>query len=562
MRVGRYKLLFQLGAGGMAEVFLAREEGQAGVERLVVIKRVLPHLASDDMFINMLLNEARISTRLNHPNIAHIYEVGEHLGRTYIAMEFVHGLNMRSILRRGTKVRLSSSLAALVASKVAGALHHAHSLTDLKGDPLSIVHRDVSPDNIHISHEGPVKILDFGIAKARTNIESTMSGVLKGKYTYMSPEQTRQDVVDCRSDIFSLGIVLHEMLTYKKLFRRAGQDPSIVLKEIVERPTPLPSAIADRPIPEALDRIAERALHKDRELRYATAREMQEDLLTYLKQDPATDPELERFMEQLSGPVSEHQRKLREAIEQEYYPPVLTPGTPSESLPTWSGPEGSKKPGGTTAVLRARRRLRMRVAVAAFTVAVATLVAVLLWKGPEQQPVRAAVKQSTPDAGHTPDIARIAAPAQLLVKSAPSGAEVWVDGSASGQVTPTVVKLKDGAQKVALVLKLAGHVDDAFVVSPTGGLQEVVRTLSPEPRLQPRIRRPPVVRGQGLLTINAVPWAEVYIDGRKAGVTPLIRHRVASGRRRVRLRNPDRKLEQNLVIDVPRNGEVKRNIKL
>ncbi|MCK5801112.1 MAG: protein kinase, partial [Deltaproteobacteria bacterium] len=128
----------------MAEVFLALEEGQAGAERLAVIKRVLPHLASDDMFLNMLLNEARISVGLNHPNIAHVYEVGEHRGRPYIAMEFIHGLDLRSIVRRRKRARITPPLAALVAAQVAGALHHAHTLTDLQGAPLGIVHRDIA----------------------------------------------------------------------------------------------------------------------------------------------------------------------------------------------------------------------------------------------------------------------------------------------------------------------------------------------------------------------------------------------------------------------------------
>jgi serine/threonine protein kinase len=583
-QIGRYRLLFQLGAGGMAEVFLAHEVSGGGVERLAVIKRVLPHLAQDDLFINMLLNEARISTRLNHPNIAHVYEVGKHDERTFIAMEFIHGVNVRTILRRGKKIRLGPSLAAFIGASVAGALHHAHTLTDLQGEALNVVHRDVSPDNIHISYEGVVKVIDFGIAKARTNVEDTMSGVFKGKHSYTSPEQAQFEEIDHRSDIFALGIVLHEMLTYKKLFK--GKEVGKNLKLIIESEIPPPSAVATTPVPAALDAVAVRALQKDPSARYATAREMQEDLLAYLKQDPATDMDLERFMSQAFGDAEEHRRRLRESVEQNRYEPIQTPGTPSESLPTWSGGDPNRRGAGSDAgsysqisgerreVPRSRRTLVL-VLVALATLAVAG--ALLTWRvlrepmpTPAPAPTPGATAPQRADAALEAQDARPTAngPASLIVKTTPTGARIRISGRDAGARSPTVLRALPGGTKVEVIASLDGHLDDRFTVElAPGEVKEIHRRLVSKPRAKRpgppiRLKRPRPPKGHGTLTINAKPWAVVYIDGKRVGVTPLFKLKVSAGRHKLRLRNPDKKLEKTITITVPRDKVVKRVFKL
>jgi eukaryotic-like serine/threonine-protein kinase len=576
-QIGRYKLLFQLGAGGMAEVFLAHEASGGGVERLAVVKRVLPHLAQDDLFINMLLNEARISTRLNHPNIAHVYEVGKHDERTFIAMEFIHGVSVRTILRRGKKIRLSPSLAAFIGASVAGALHHAHTLTDLQGEALNVVHRDVSPDNIHISYEGVVKVIDFGIAKARTNVEDTMSGVFKGKHSYTSPEQAKFEEIDHRSDIFALGIVLHEMLTYKKLFK--GKEVGKNLQQIIESEIPPPSAVAATPVPEQLDAVAVRALQKDPDARYATAREMQEDLLAYLKQDPATDIDLERFMSQAFGDAEDHRRRLRESVEQNRYTPIQTPGTPSESLPTWSGVDPNRRGAGSDVgsysqisgerreVPRSRRTLVLVLAAVA-TLAVAG--ALLTWRvlrEPVSAPTPGATAPQRVDAALEAQDARPAAngPASLIVKTTPTGAQIRISGRDAGARSPTVLRALPGGTKVELIASMDGHHDDHFTVElAPGEVKEIHRRLVSKPRAKrPRPpRRPRPSTGHGTLTINAKPWAVVYIDGKRVGVTPLFKLKVSAGQHKLRLRNPDKKLEKTTTITVPRDTVVKRVFKL
>ncbi|MCA9610680.1 MAG: serine/threonine protein kinase, partial [Myxococcales bacterium] len=223
MRFGKYTLIRQIALGGMAELFLALQRSVAGFEKLIVVKRVLPHLAKDDSFIEMLLAEARIAATLNHPNIAHVYDVGKADGRFYIAMEHVNGEDLRSLVRQMKKKGVTAfpleHALAIVLGCCAG-LAYAHDKRDLDGEPMGIVHRDVSPQNILVTFTGDVKLVDFGIAKAgRGQMEDTGSGQLKGKVPYMSPEQAQGLHLDNRSDIFSLGIMLFELCTGRRLFR-------------------------------------------------------------------------------------------------------------------------------------------------------------------------------------------------------------------------------------------------------------------------------------------------------------------------------------------------------
>jgi eukaryotic-like serine/threonine-protein kinase len=327
--VGKYQLLRELGRGGMAEVFLALETGPASVERLVVLKRVLPELVGDRQFSTMFLDEARIAMRLSHPNVAHVYEVGEHEGRHFLAMEYVHGADLRTVLRRYELQTLTPALTALIGARTAGALHHAHNLQTLRGEPLNVVHRDISPANICVSHEGNVKVLDFGIAKATTNLDQTRMGVLKGKYAYMSPEQARAEPLDGRSDLFSLGIVLFEALTYRRLFKRETDAKS--LEALFNQDVAPPSRYADAPVSPELDRIVLRLLDRDREQRYATAQELEHDLDSYLRRDPASAPDLARVMTDIFGDRRDLSAVVKEMLESSG---EIKPSTPSRSLPT------------------------------------------------------------------------------------------------------------------------------------------------------------------------------------------------------------------------------------
>ncbi len=232
-RFGQYEILERIASGGMAELYRARRSGVEGFQKIVAIKKILPHLADNEGFIAMFADEAKLAAQLNHPNIVHIYDLGKiEAGGYFIAMEHVEGRDLRAILEsaRELGMPLPVPLAVYVASKVASALDYAHRRRDGDGRDLHIVHRDVSPQNILISYEGDIKLCDFGIAKAASKVSQTESGALKGKIQYMSPEQAWGKPIDRRSDLFSLGTVLYELLTEQKLF--PGESDMTVLEKV------------------------------------------------------------------------------------------------------------------------------------------------------------------------------------------------------------------------------------------------------------------------------------------------------------------------------------------
>ena len=272
-----YEIIARLATGGMAEIFLARGASAAGVERYVVLKRVLRHRADDASFVRMFLDEARLAAQLQHPHIAQVYDVGK-LGDSYFfTMEYVHGETVRALLQRSHGLRKQIPLGAVLAI-VAGAasgLHHAHERKGFDGKPLGIVHRDISPSNLMISFEGHVKVVDFGVAKAAHRSTETASGTVKGKISYLSPEQARGGGVDRRSDLFSLGIVMWELLTLERMYRRTSDFENMVA--IVNEPAPAPSSVRSE-IPPELDGIVLRMLEKDPAARFQTADELHEAL--------------------------------------------------------------------------------------------------------------------------------------------------------------------------------------------------------------------------------------------------------------------------------------------
>ncbi|HVV86794.1 MAG TPA: serine/threonine-protein kinase, partial [Kofleriaceae bacterium] len=217
---GHFSLGKRLARGGMAEVFLARQRGPEGFERRVAVKRILPHLADAADFVRMFLDEARLAARLSHPNIVHIYELGNVAGDYFIAMEYVDGIHAGQLIKHAEHEPVPPELVARIGADAAGALAYAHRLTDADGRLLQLVHRDVSPQNIMVSTDGIVKLVDFGIAKAVSKAEETRPGVVKGKYAYMSPEQTTGKPLDGRSDVFSLGVVLWEILAGRNIVER------------------------------------------------------------------------------------------------------------------------------------------------------------------------------------------------------------------------------------------------------------------------------------------------------------------------------------------------------
>jgi serine/threonine-protein kinase len=345
LTVGKYRVIAKLGEGGMAHVFLAVSHGPVGFSKLAVLKVVRPQLAEDPEILSMFLDEARLAGRLNHANVVQTYEVGEEDGRYVLVMEYLEGQPLRALQRRtrerGLSIPLPLQLKILV--DALSGLHYAHELRDFDGTPLHLVHRDVSPHNIFVTYDGQVKVLDFGIAKAATSSQETKSGVIKGKVSYMAPEQFQSGIVDRRADIYSMGAILWQTATGRRLWR--GEPEAKVLFAVANGEIPRPSDVQSG-VPAELERICMRALAVDPSHRYPTAEHLQKDLRALASElsTAVSALELGAFV---AREFATERRHLRERIEQQLsrteagtgvsllnlHTPLLATGS---SVPRWS----------------------------------------------------------------------------------------------------------------------------------------------------------------------------------------------------------------------------------
>lgn len=296
--LGQYQILTRLSVGGMAEIFLAVAPGPKGEQRLVTVKRILPELREREEFVHMFLDEARISASLAHANIAQVYELGHERDELYIAMEFIAGQSLASILRRCKRLRrpVPVGFTAMVGRDLCRALDCAHNFVQRTGEKAPIIHRDVSPTNVMVTYEGVVKVIDFGVAKAAGSLSRTATGNIKGSRGYMSPEQARGAPLDARSDVFSAGIVLHELLTGRPLFLR---DSELLTFRGVLRDE-IPTAISLNPgVPRPLSDVVATALARSVSARFPTALEMSRAIGSAIPALISTTEEAAAFMKQL-----------------------------------------------------------------------------------------------------------------------------------------------------------------------------------------------------------------------------------------------------------------------
>jgi serine/threonine protein kinase len=339
---GKYQLLKKLATGGMAEVWLARHSGIEGFSRLLVVKRILPHLADDPEFVQMFLNEAKIAARFNHPNIAQIYDLGETNGTYFIAMEFVHGEDLGRLMRKAwsTGQWIARPLAIRIVASACEGLYYAHTKADDRGNPLRVVHRDISPQNILVSFDGSVKLVDFGIAKAADAQSMTRSGAIKGKFAYMAPEQASGKTLDHRSDIFAIGLVLYELLTGVRPLKRDSELGT--LQAALECAIEPPSQVAD--VPAELDSVVMSALAKAADDRYRDARTFQMALEEFLVSQRwvATSVQISELMTAL------FQDRLDEEARLGYPDPVPDEGSSTAGTPLLEVASGSSGGGAGT----------------------------------------------------------------------------------------------------------------------------------------------------------------------------------------------------------------------
>ncbi|HJL19166.1 MAG TPA: serine/threonine-protein kinase [Sandaracinaceae bacterium LLY-WYZ-13_1] len=524
MRFGKYTLIRKLAVGGMAKLFLALQRSVAGFEKLIVVKRVLPNLVKDESFIEMLLAEARIAATLNHPNIAHIYDVGAVEGQYYIAMEHVHGEDLRSLVRQMKKKGVTAfpleHALAIVLGCCAG-LAYAHDKRDLDGEPMGIVHRDVSPQNILVTFTGDVKLVDFGIAKAgRGGMEDTGSGQLKGKVPYMSPEQAQGLELDKRSDIFSLGIMLFELTTGRRLFR--GKNEMETLRRIVEEEYPRPRDLNPHLSPR-LEEIILRALEKDPERRYQSAREMQADLEDYIRSEQlkVSALSLGSWMQDLFGEKLDAQKRMLQEGRQ--LAEVLAEQAALEEQ------EGSL-PGGTYGSgVRQKPASKAPWILLALVLLAAGGVGAWFLTRPPPEP-------STPTG-----------PGVIAIESTPPGAAIWIDGDRRGERTPAeLTELPVGAA-YSVKLTHEGYAPHT----------ERVALTEEEPRAQvdATLERP-TASDFAVLNVRTVPaGARVLLDGRDTGeTTPATIPEITPGERHTLALTLDGYVTRNETVSLERGA--------
>ncbi len=455
-----FVILKHLSTGGMAEVYLARMSGVGGFTKPVALKLILPHLAADSMFIKMFLDEARLAVALSHDHIAQILDLGEKHGRYYIAMEFAHGRDLQQISSRTRKSGrlLPLPYAAKIISQIAEGLYYAHTKTDDAGQPLGIVHRDVSPHNVILTFDGTSKLIDFGVAKARITYQDEEEGILKGKFSYMSPEQIRGMPVDPRSDIFALGIVLWEICTGAKLYRESSE--LLTMEAILRKPVPKPRDMRGD-MPPDLEAIILKALAKRSVDRFQSAQEMHAALEGYLGRSGWTvgRPHLAEFMKKLFPDEYEETRKL---LAEEQKKAELEQKQPQEEFVPWEPYEHQaaeaeaprvpevrptpQKPATPQPATQATSRPKKRISPTTWIVLI-ILLALLAAAGFIILQIYAS---------RTAPAVEALEPGALTIESTPPGADVYVNGKPEGTTPATLRNLPMGEELTVRVEK-DGH---------------------------------------------------------------------------------------------------------
>jgi serine/threonine protein kinase len=615
---GKYYLLDRIGVGGMAEVFLAVAFGPQGFQRTLVIKRMLAHLSQDSAFVKMFIDEAKLSGLLSHPNLVQIFEFGQIEESFFIAMEHVQGETMLAVQAKLAELgRIAPVAASLeIIRQVCLGLNYAHGLRSATGQPIGIVHRDVSPSNLMLSFHGGVKILDFGIARVTEELRETktQAGTMKGKVSYMSPEQVKLENIDGRSDVFAVGIVLHELLTGRRLFKSSNEFTGAKL--ILEAVVPLPSSV-NPAVPASVDPIVMRALERTLNARYQTAGEMADDLEKALFEMRASPHEPRKLLLSLfpNGPSRSGEVQLP-------FTPSGPPGTDGQATPSSGAgrpasskvtrhiPEGALEidlgdlaASGPIVASRRRRGRRKWLALGALGGAVVAFILIVQSprKGRQQEvSVTPAAAQSVPAPMPAPSKEPAAPPpakptaVEVSLDSSPQDAQVIREDS--GEVvgrTPLTVTLPQGRDVISFRFEKPGFVTVSYKVIPD--LAKPVRaelTAEPTPAepkhvlaSQPHHSAPPhphatpgheerpeaaVETGPAaqqardcLLSIASFPWADLWIDGRDTGQrTPVVHYPVSCGTHKLSLKRRDLKIDHAEQVMVAPGHELKQHYEL
>lgn len=559
---GRYTLVRRVGTGGMAEIWKAKAQGPAGFEKTLAIKKVLPHLVEDGEFIDMFVEEAKLVAQLVHPNIVQVFDFGQVGKRDYfIAMEYVAGSNLAQVIKRlaerGARFPLEVSL--YIVAEACKGLGAAHGKTDEMGTELQIVHRDVSPQNILVSFGGEVKVTDFGIAKVASALSRTAQGHVRGKLAYMSPEQAATKPLDKRSDLFSLGVVLYELITGRRLFH--GTSSSEIFAKVTGFRVPTDDEIGKAPY--EVRALIKTALQPDPEERFQDAIEMESALTTALGPDGIV--QARHALASILQRLFEDERKLEMTSSE------VVPVSPDFAETVAASPSGEHVP-----VSHSRRAVVPQVEPEEAPSQPSGLTLnrasgqyakpVSIQQGPPPQPTGLPA-QATPAPGGN-DTAKRAGLfggfAVALVVAALAGARFLpsMDGAVTaaspavtsyGTVTPPAVAMPTVTATVVEALPTPDFRTPIPATPRPVSTRAVAQTPAP-PRPTPTAVAS--VAGAGFLTVNARPWVQVYVGNKLViAETPLRRYKLPAGRHVVRFSNPTAKFSAERVVEITADSE-------
>lgn len=565
---GKYEVIRRLAIGGMGEIFLARQTGVGGLDRLVILKSLLPELAESEDSINQFLDEARVAATLNHPNVVGIFEVGLWEGSYFIAMEYIHGTSLAGLLKELIKLNkyVPPVIAARIVYDAALALDYAHRAKDSQGQPLCIVHRDISPQNIMVREDGITKVVDFGIAKAANRSTRTMTGELKGKLRYMPPEQIVGKELDGRSDQFSLGVVFWETCARRRLFR--SDNPVEIFREISQQKIRGPSQFFSD-FPPELEVIILKMLRREPADRFDSCRDVAKTIKGYLSglKVEVGPPQVADFIKDTVG-------SRIDALTSD-----LTPSKENFIISFGGGTGKTDRSGSISQisevisksqVVQSMRRVSARVWGG---VAAGLLVLFgLLWLTGPEEPVEkkpdAAVDTTPvvrdtarPDAA-VKDQAPPKPPPVLVLKSKPTGASVLAGGMLLGQ-TPMRLDQLAPAVRHEITLSKKGFYPENIVIELSPGT-----VIEREIKLRRRIQEDPggdnndEPKGPGTLTLKTVPWTKVAIDGEPYGSTPVFKIKLQPGSHRMELVNEQEGIRVTRMITIKPGKTHKLNLDL
>ncbi len=541
-KFGKFTLLDKIASGGMAEIFMAQTVGPGGFEKIVALKRILPSFSSNQEFISMFIEEAKITSQLTHSNIVQIYEFGESDNTYYLSMEFVDGKNLRQLFSRCEDIKRPMPLehAVFITNKMCEGLDYAHRFQDKKAqESLHIIHRDVSPQNILVSYEGEIKLIDFGIAKIKAHEGRTKSGVLKGKFSYMSPEQASGEHIDQRSDIFSIGIILFEMLTRQRLF--SGPNDAATLKKIQEGKIPAPS-LFNPDIPFELEEIVFKALAKDPARRYQTAKDFHQELTRFLNtlNPDFTASHLATFIRSLfATELTEHKKQMNEVLsavvtlqeasqKESKEVPKKMPGTqvPKNLYDTThdiTQLQGKKPPSPKLIPPDAEetynKKVLLQLGVMGLAVIFLSLVLLVLNQHPDRMIQSVAPIKAAPLPKDTPQ-SFVPKLSVLRIDTDPQGADVTLNELLMGQ-TPLTLPRQPQHQSLKLVIQKEGFQDVQENISLTSSNHHIMKILTSQ--------------RFGFLNIKTVPEkSDIFIDGKFIRTAPVVKYRIPAGKHAIK----------------------------